>query len=228
MTSASAWVRVVGVGVGDPDAAPTFGRTLIWAEAAEVMVRSWLPKKVESSGVMSPNWLVTETVTSLPSASEHGDGTQVSTMSVGTIVTNEPSASRWTAQTTRLVETLHGWPAWYDAGFEAASRAPARAALSMEIVAREDARQVGGGDEQEQQDGQDEDEFDRRLTTRSTSPQHLAHGPHHPITPPMGPASRTRPATSKATGMGTRSAPASRPARSRRDTAPGSAGRTSR
>ena len=33
---------------------------------------------------------------------------------------------------TRFVVALHGWPAGYEVGFEAASRAPARAALSID------------------------------------------------------------------------------------------------
>ena len=109
-------------------------------------------------------------------------------MSAGVIVTNEPSASRWTAQMTRLVATLHGCPDWNDAGLEAASRAPARAALSMAIVAWKRRAMSAAATSRSSNDGQDQDEFDRRLAARSSASVHPGHAPHHPITPPMGPA----------------------------------------
>ena len=90
-------------------------------------------------------------------------------------------------------------------GFDAASRTPARAAVSMAMVAWNDASEVGRGDEQQQEDGQDEDELDGRLTSRpSSGPVRWAPAPHHPITPPMDSVTAMRTAIGDGDGDGAR------------------------
>ena len=132
----------VGVGAGVAVAAPTFGRTAIWAVADWVNVTVWPPKNADRIGVSSVKWPTTRTSTWLPSASEQGDGVQVSETSAGLTVMNEPEDSVRTAHITRLVAALHGWPATNDVGLDAASRAPARAALSIATWRMEQAGKV--------------------------------------------------------------------------------------
>ena len=98
----------IGVAVGVAVGAATFGRTAIWAAAVWTNVRLWPPVNADRIGVNREKWPTTLTATSLPRASTQGDGVHVSETSDGAIVRNDPLDSVRTAQTTRLVEVLHG------------------------------------------------------------------------------------------------------------------------
>jgi hypothetical protein len=121
----------VGVGVGVGVAPEMFGRTSIWAEALWVRRMLEPPKKADRSGVSSEKCPFTWTETVLPSASAHGDGVQVRLTSEGEIEKNEPVDSVMTAHITRFVAVLQAPPDTKDVGWAEASRAPARAALSI-------------------------------------------------------------------------------------------------
>src|SRR6478609_11721387 len=121
----------VGVGVGVAPL-PVVGRVLIWAAALWVSVMLLEPpKKIDRIGVSIEKCPTTLTDTVLPRASAHDDGLQERLTSEGEIAKNDPVDSVSTAHITRLVVALQGRPAWNDPGWELASRAPARAALSM-------------------------------------------------------------------------------------------------
>src|SRR6476661_43892 len=89
------------------------------------------PKNADSRGVSSEKCPFTWTVTVLPSASAQGDGVQLRLTSDGEIEKNEPVDSVMTAHITRFVAVLQAPPATKEVGWAEASRAPARAALSM-------------------------------------------------------------------------------------------------
>ena len=95
----------------------------------------WPPMKAERSGVISPKWPTTVTLTVLPSASAHGDGVQLSDTSVGVMPMIAPLDSVRTAHMTRFVDASQGALATNDVGLWSASRAPARAAFSTTIRA---------------------------------------------------------------------------------------------
>ena len=72
---------------------------------------------------------------------------------------------------TRFVETLQGWPDWYDVGC-GRPRGRRRAPRSRWRCGWKSAGQVGGGDEQAAAArGRMQDEFDDRLAARSASPR---------------------------------------------------------
>ena len=72
--------------------------------------------KTESIGEMRLKWAVTATLTELPSVSEHGDGVQVTVMSLGETVTNDVPSSVRTAQVIRLVDVSQGAPLTHEVG----------------------------------------------------------------------------------------------------------------
>jgi hypothetical protein len=130
----------VGVGVGVAVAVGTglgvtlvmFGRMASIADALWLNVMLVPPVNADRIGVRSVKCPTTLTVTWLPSASAQGDGLQLSDTSEGETVRLEPVDSVMTAHITRFVEMSHACPATNEVGWFAASRAPARAALSME------------------------------------------------------------------------------------------------
>ncbi len=131
LADADAEADALAVADGEAEAGAVAGRTAICADAVERRVIDWPPVHIARTGVMSWKCPTTETLTSSPRPSTHGDGLQVIVTSDGEIEIAAPVASVWTAQTTRFTFVSHGWPAWYDDGYREASRAPARAALAM-------------------------------------------------------------------------------------------------
>ncbi len=121
----------VGVGAGVGVSWEMFGRMASIAEALWLKVMFVPPVNIDRIGVNSEKWPTTLTVIRLPSTSAHGEGVHIIDTSAGATVREDPVDSVRTAHITRLVVVLQAAPGTNDVGWVDASRAPARAALSM-------------------------------------------------------------------------------------------------